>query len=88
MWYLTLWRASAVWVVVNYGSLVTAAGIAMLLSWQVLRSFRALTAALWLLVCTGTVVLNAWHDRYEREWREGSIAYRDTHGRWNPRWSS
>lgn len=86
-WYATLWRAPVFWFGVNYACLVVAWAAVALLAWRLRPSRLAPAAALCAVLCAASIALNAWHDRYEREWGEGGITYRDTRGRWNPRWN-
>ena len=86
-WYATLWRTSAFLSGVNYACLLVAwAVLAILASWA--RPSRLACAVVTCAVlCSGTVAANAWYDRYDIEWSEGGVTYRDTRGRWNPRWN-
>jgi hypothetical protein len=86
-WYATIWSAPGVLAGTNYACLVVAwAGVAVLTSWA--RPSRiAVTVVACALLASATIALNAWYDRYDVVWTVDSVTYRDTHGRWNPRWN-
>ncbi|MHC5053628.1 MAG: zinc ribbon domain-containing protein [Planctomycetota bacterium] len=87
VWYATLWRASVFLAGINYACLLVAWGVLTLLASWARPSRLAPAVAMCAILCSGTGAANAWCDRYDIEWSEGGVTYRDTHGRWNPRWN-